>query len=270
MIDRRAPNDKLLAHDASKVQDAAGGPIDVAIVLGTGLSSAVRDRFAATPLPYDTLLGMPVAALRGHAGEALVGTWQGKRVAAFAGRVHLYQGFSPLQVTVNVRLAAAAGAKLVVITNAAGGINTSFEPGDLMVIADHINLTGRNPLVGWPHDNPFLDMSDAYSSRLRAIAKSVAKPETRLREGVYAGLQGPSFETQAEVEYLRRIGADAVGMSTVLETIFARFVGMGVLGISLISNIAAAKDTNHADVTAIGHARSGALADLIGDFLTKL
>ncbi len=270
MIDRRAPNDKLLAHDASRIEEAAGGPVDVAIILGTGLSSAVRDRFKHTSIPYDTLLGMPVAALRGHAGEALVGTWQGKRVLAFAGRVHLYQGFSPAQVTVNVRLAAQAGAKVAIITNAAGAVSQNFSTGDLMLISDHINLTGRNPLAGWPHANPFLDMTDAYSERLRAIAKSVAKSQAQLREGVYAGLQGPSFETPAEVEYLRRIGADAVGMSTVLETIFARFIGMGVLGISLITNAAAAKDTNHADVTAIGHERSGALADLIGDFLAKL
>ncbi|HET9029243.1 MAG TPA: purine-nucleoside phosphorylase [Candidatus Aquilonibacter sp.] len=270
MIDRRAPNDKLLAHDASRVEEAAGGPVDVAVVLGSGLSSALRDRADWTSLPYDTMLGMPVAALRGHAGEALVGTWHGKRVVAFAGRVHLYQGFSPVQVTVNVRLAAAAGAKVVILTNAAGGINTAFAAGDLMLISDHINLTGRNPLIGWPHENPFLDMSDAYSSRLRALAKSIAKPEARLREGVYAGLQGPSYETAAEVEYLRRIGADAVGMSTVLETIFARFIGMGVLGLSLITNVAGAKDTNHADVTAIGHERSGAMADLIGEFIAKL
>lgn len=270
MIDRRAPNDKLLAHDASQIQDAAGGPVDVAIVLGSGLSSALRDRFQSISIPYDTLLGMPVASLRGHAGEALVGTWQGKRIVAFAGRVHLYQGFSPIQVTVNVRLAAQAGAKLAILTNAAGGVNQAFAPGDFMLISDHINLTGRNPLIGWPHDNPFLDMSDAYSERLRKIIKGIATPEMRLREGVYAGLQGPSFETAAEVEYLRRIGADAVGMSTVLETIAARFVGMGIVGISLISNVAAAKDTNHADVTAIGHERSGALADLIGAFLPKL
>ena len=270
MIDRRAPNDKLLAHDASRVEEAAGGPVDVGIILGSGLSSALRERFEATSIAYDSLLGMPVAALRGHAGEALVGTWQGKRVVVFAGRVHLYQGFSPIQVTVNVRLAAQAGAKVAIVTNAAGGINPSFEPGDLMLISDHINLTGRNPLIGWPHDNPFLDMSDAYSERLRKIVKSVAKPEARLREGVYAGQLGPSYETAAEVEYLRRIGADAVGMSTVLETIFARFMGMGVLGISLISNIAAAKGTSHADVTGIGHERSTALADLIGDFLAKL
>ncbi|MBV8638370.1 MAG: purine-nucleoside phosphorylase, partial [Candidatus Eremiobacteraeota bacterium] len=270
MIDRRAPNDKLLAHDATLIEEAAGGPVDVAVILGSGLSSALRDRFKHTSIPYDTLLGMPAAALRGHAGEALVGTLQGKRVVAFAGRVHLYQGFSPAQVTVNVRLAAQAGAKLAIITNAAGGINASFTPGDIMLISDQLNLTGKNPLIGWPHENPFLDMADAYSERLRSIAKSVAKPEARLREGVYAGLQGPSFETPAEVDYLRTIGADAVGMSTVLETIFARFIGMGVLGISLVTNAAGAKNTNHTDVTAIGHERGPAIADLIGDFLAKL
>ncbi len=270
MNDRRAPNDKLLAHDASRIEEAAGGPVDVAIILGSGLSSALRDRFTHTAIPYDTLLGIPVAALRGHASEVLVGTWQGKRIVAFAGRVHLYQGFSPTQVTVNVRLAAQAGAKLAILTNAAGGVSSLVTTGDLMLISDHINLTGRNPLTGWPHENPFLDMSDAYSERLRAIAKSIARPEARLHEGVYAGVQGPSYETPAEVEYLRRIGADAVGMSTVLETIFARFLGMGVLGISLITNAASAKDTSHSNVTAIGQERSGALADLIGDFLTKL
>jgi purine-nucleoside phosphorylase len=270
MIDRRSPNDKLLAHDASKLEDAAGGHIDVAVVLGSGLSSALRDVMPHVSLPYDILLGMPVASLRGHAGEVLVGTWHGKRIAAFAGRVHLYQGFSPMQVTTAVRLAQAAGAKLLVVTNAAGSVNPQFEPGDLMLISDHLNLTGRNPLIGWPHDNPFVDMSDAYSSRLRAMVKTVATPEHRLREGVYAGLQGPNYETPAEARYLRTIGADAVGMSTVLETIFARFLGMGVLGLSMITNVVAAQGTAHSDVTEMG-ARTGAvMADLIGRFLEKL
>lgn len=270
MIDRRAPNDKLLAHDASLIEEAAGGQIDVGIILGSGLSSALRDAFPHTSIPYDSMLGMPVAALRGHAGEALVGTLQGKRIVAFAGRVHLYQGFSPMQLTVNVRLAAAAGAKIVVITNAAGALNPAFAAGDLMLLSDHINLTGRNPLIGWPHDNPFVDMSDAYSSRLRGIVKSVATRDARLREGVYAGVQGPSYETAAEVEHLRRIGADAVGMSTVLETIFARFIGLGVVGLSLITNVAGAAQTTHGDVTAIGSDRGPALAQLFSDFLAKL
>ncbi len=198
MIDRRAPNDKLLAHDATLVQEAAGGPIDIGIVLGSGLSSSLRDRFAAKALPYDKLLGFPVASLRGHAGEALVGTWQGKRVCVFAGRVHLYQGFSPQQVTVNVRLAQAAGARMMILTNAAGGLNPDFEPGDLMMLSDHLNLTGRNPLVGLQTENPFVDMMDCYASRLRDLLRSAAKPEHRLREGVYAGLLGPNYETVAE------------------------------------------------------------------------
>ncbi len=270
MIDRRSPNDKLLTHDASRLEEAAGGPIDLAIVLGSGLSSALRDRFAYVSIPYDTLLGMPVASLRGHAGEALVGTWNGKRIAVFAGRVHLYQGFSPLQVTVNVRLAHTAGAKMVILTNAAGGLRAGLEPGDLMLISDHLNLTGRNPLVGYPHENPFVDMLDAYSPRLRAIAKTVATPEMRLTEGVYAGLLGPTYETAAEAHYLRTIGADAVGMSTVLEATFARFLGMGILGVSMITNIVGKPDTSHADVTAQGAASGPRLADLIGSVLHKL
>ncbi len=270
MIDRRSPNDKLLSHDATRLQEAAGGPIDVAIVLGSGLSSALRERFDHVPIAYDTLLGMPVASLRGHAGEALVGTWQGKRVCAFAGRVHLYQGFSPVQVTVNVRLAQAAGAKLAILTNAAGGLNAEFKTGDLMLVSDHLNLTGRNPLVAWPHENPFVDMVDAYSARLRAIARAVATPATRLREGVYAGVLGPNYETPAEARYLRTIGADAVGMSTVLEAIFARFLNMGVLGVSLITNIVGAPETSHTDVTQQGQLSGPRMADLLAGFLAKL
>lgn len=270
MIDRRSPNDKLLSHDASKLEEAAGGPIDVGIVLGSGLSSTLRDSFAHVAIPYDALLGMPVAALRGHAGEALVGTWHGKRVVAFAGRVHLYQGFSPTQVTVNVRLAHAAGAKAMILTNAAGGLNAEYRAGDLMLIADHINLTGRNPLVAWPHDNPFVDMADAYSARLRAIAKGVVKAGLRVHEGVYASVLGPSYETGAEMRYLRTLGADAVGMSTVLETIFARFLNMGVLGLSLITNVVGAAETSHADVTEQGHRSAPAVAELLGSFIAKL
>jgi purine-nucleoside phosphorylase len=270
MIDRRSPNDKLLAVDASRVEDSAGGPIDLAIILGSGLSSALRDAFKHVSITYDTLLGMPVATLRGHAGEVLVGTWQGKRVAAFAGRVHLYQGFSPVQVTTGVRLAHAAGARMVILTNAAGSLRDDVRPGDIMMIADHINLTGRNPLIGWPHDNPFVDMADAYSARLRAIVKSVAKPEHRLREGIYAGLLGPNYETAAEANYLRTIGADAVGMSTVLEAIFARFLSMGVLGFSMITNVVAAAGLSHGDVTEQGAQTGPHLADLIGAFLKKI
>jgi len=270
MIDRRSPNDKLLAVDASRIEQTAGGPIDLAIILGSGLSSALRDAFQHVSIPYDIMLGMPVATLRGHAGEVLVGTWHGKRVAAFAGRVHLYQGFSPVQVTTGVRLAHAAGARMVILTNAAGSLRDDLQPGDIMMLSDHLNLTGRNPLIGWPHDNPFVDMADAYSPRLRAIVKTIAKPEHRLHEGVYAGLLGPNYETPAEARYLRTIGADAVGMSTVLEAIFARFLSMGVLGFSMITNMVAAAGTSHGDVTEQGARTGPHLADLIAGFLKKI
>jgi len=270
MTDRRSPNDRSLAYDATAVEAAAGGPIDVAIVLGSGLSSALRDAFPVTAIAYDMLMGFPVASLAGHAGEALIGTWHGKRVLAFAGRVHLYQGFSPQQVTVNMRLAKAAGASTVVLTNAAGALNPQYAPGDLMLIADHINLTGRNPLVGIPIENPFIDMHDAYSQRLRGIATHAAGDMPLLRSGVYAGLLGPNYETPAEVRYLQTIGADAVGMSTVLETIVARAIGLEVLGISLITNIAGAPATAHAGVTAVGNAATPNLTALLGAVMRKL
>jgi purine-nucleoside phosphorylase len=270
MIDRRSPNDKLLAVDASRIQEAAGGQLEIAIVLGSGLSSAFRDAFTHVSIPYDTLLGMPVATLRGHAGEVLAGNMRGKKVAVFAGRVHLYQGFSPSQVTTSVRLAYAAGARMVILTNAAGSLRDDIAAGDIMMIKDHLNLTGRNPLVGWPYENPFVDMADAYSSRLRAIVQSVAAPAHRLHEGIYAGLQGPNYETAAEAHYLRTIGADAVGMSTVLEAIFARFLSMGVLGFSMITNSVAAPGTSHLDVTEQGAHTGPVLADLISRFLDKI
>ncbi|HUY11602.1 MAG TPA: purine-nucleoside phosphorylase, partial [Candidatus Dormibacteraeota bacterium] len=250
MIDRRSPSEKLLSHDASAIESAAGGPIDLAIILGSGLSSALRDAFAHTAIPYDKLLGFPVASLAGHAGEALVGTWHGKRIAAFAGRVHLYQGFSPQQVTVGVRLAQAAGANTLILTNAAGALNADYASGDLMLIRDHINLTGRSPLIGVGGEQAFTNMVDAYSPRLRNLAMSCAARDAALHEGVYVGLQGPNFETPAEAQYLRTIGGDAVGMSTVLETILARSLGLGVLGISAITNYAGRAQTTHADVTA--------------------
>jgi purine-nucleoside phosphorylase len=269
MLDRRTPTEKILSHDAAAIEAAAGGKIDVAIVLGTGLSAAITPAFTYSAIPYDRLLGMPVSSLQGHAGEALVGTWQGCRVVAFAGRVHLYQGFSPQQITVDVRLAHAAGAKTIVLTNAAGAIDPAMQTGDLMLIADHLNLTGRNPLIGIPLPDPFVDMSQAYSSRLRDLAKRFAKPEQRMREGVYAGVLGPSLETPAEVRYLRALGAQAVGMSTVLETIYARSLGLDVMGISVITN-AAGTNTSLDAVIAASSEAGGRLGDLFDRLLPAI
>lgn len=270
MFDRRTPTEKVLAHDATLLEETAGGPIDVAIVLGSGLSGALSQLASFTSIPYDRLLGLPVATLAGHVGEALVGTVGGKRVVAFAGRVHMYQGFSASQVTVSVRLAHASGAKAMILTNAAGGLNPAFKPGNLMLIEDHLNLTGANPLIAAALDNPFIDMARCYSPRLRHLAREVAGNDPSVVEGVYLALLGPSYETAAEGRYLRGLGADAVGMSTVLETILARSFGMEVFGVSLITNAVGADETTHAEVTAVAGQAAPRLAAIIAGVLERM
>lgn len=242
------------------------GPIDVAIVLGSGLSEVLGGRAAFDRIPY-ARLDIPVAELAGHAGEALVGTLHGKRVLAFAGRIHGYQGFAARDVTRNIAIARECGVNTLLLTNAAGAINPDFAAGDLMLIADHLNLTGMNPLAGSGFANPFVNMTNAYDARLRAIAHSI---DGNLREGVYAGLLGPTYETPAEAHYLRTIGADAVGMSTVLETIAARAADIAVLGLSLITNVVAAADTSHAEVTATAHSAAARLADILDGVVSRL
>jgi purine-nucleoside phosphorylase len=250
------------------LQKRAGGAIDVAIVLGSGLAEGARVRIDGVEIPYAKLRA-PVSTLAGHPGVAYAGAWAGKRVVAFAGRAHLYQGHSAMEATYFVRLAAASGARTIVLTNAAGGLNAEYAAGDLMLIRDHMNLTGATPLDGTNAD-PFLDMSDAYASRLRDIARETAL-DVPLREGVYAGVRGPQYETPAEWEALRRMGADAVGMSTVLETIAARSLGAEVLGISLITNAAAAAESvSHADVLAASQAGSEKVALVIERFIATL
>ena len=242
------------------------GEIDLALVLGSGLSELLGERAVFERVPYADI-GMPVAALAGHAGHALIGRWHGKRVLAFAGRVHGYQGFDARDVTRNISIAADAGAKAVLLTNAAGAINPDFKAGDLMLIADHLNLSGMNPLTGSGLANPFINMTDAYSPRLRDLAREL---DENLREGVYAGLMGPTYETAAEARYLRTIGADAVGMSTVLETIAARARRLEVFGVSLITNVVAAPDTSHEEVTDVAKIAAPRLAALLDGIVERL
>jgi len=222
-------------------------------VLGSGLAPAILERIDGRNLPY-AKLGAPQAAVAGHVGIARAGTWASRRVVAFAGRAHLYEGHEPREVTYLVRLAAASGAKTIVLTNAAGGLNAAYAAGDVMLIADHLNLTGASPIAGCDRD-PFVGMRDAYAPHLRERARTTRDVGT-LREGVYAGVCGPQYETPAESELLRRLGADAVGMSTVLETIEARYLGLEVLGLSLITNVIARdRDVSHAEV--LGASRDG-------------
>ena len=228
---------------------------DLAIVLGSGLGDFAGTLDDAVSMAYSELPHWPVSKVVGHEGRLVVGTVGGRTIVALSGRCHVYEGHDLRTVTFAVRALGLLGVKTLVLTNAAGGINTGFTQGALMVIDDHINLTGHNPLVG---DNDerfgsrFPDMTEVYSSRLRGIADHAGKAlDLLLPHGVYAALLGPSYETPAEIRYLRTIGVDAVGMSTVPEAIVARHMGIEVLGISCISNMAAGvlpQPLDHAEV----------------------
>ncbi len=253
----------------NKLAKRAGGEIDLAVVLGTGLSGLVSEQIhGARKISYKKL-GLPHASLLGHAGEALVGEWHKRRVVAFSGRFHLYQGFDAREVTAQVDLAHAAGAKTIILTNACGGLNSNFSATDLMLITDQINLTGTSPLIGPDDPNPFIEMLNAYDPALCELARhQAASLGIELREGVYAGLVGPAFETLAEARWLRSI-ADVVGMSTVLETIRARYLKMRVLGFSVVTNMVGLH-TSHEEVMAAGNARAGDLARLLDSIVESL
>lgn len=216
---------------------------EVGLILGSGLGVLAELVENPTTIAYSDIPHFPQSTVEGHAGELLIGTIQGRGVVLMKGRFHMYEGYGPEMTAFPVRVMKAIGVKQLLVTNAAGGVNTSFEAGDLMLISDHLNMTGTSPLIG-ANDNKlgprFPDMSQAYSKRLRQAAHEVAaKHSFTFREGVYAGLLGPSYETPAEIRMLRTLGADAVGMSTVSEVIVASHAGMEVLGISCISNMAA-------------------------------
>lgn len=214
----------------------------VGIVLGSGLSALGEAVKKAVVVPYAGIPGMPLPTVAGHRGDFVAGTLEGVPVILQRGRLHLYEGHSAETAVFPVRVMAGLGIEVLIVTNAAGGIQTRMTPPALMLISDHLNLTGRSPLVGPVADGEtrFPDMSAAYDPALRALARTVASTAgMTLHEGVYAGLLGPSFETPAEIRMLATMGADAVGMSTVLEVVAARARGVRVLGISTISNPAA-------------------------------
>jgi len=216
---------------------------EVAIVLGSGLGAFADSLGESVTLPYDGIPHWPAARVVGHAGRLVAGTTRGRRVLALSGRVHFYEGHDLATVTFATRVLGRLGVKTLFLTNAAGGINLKFGSGALMVIDDHINLQGSNPLIG-PNDDRFgrrfPDMSNIYSPRLRALADAAAAAiPLPIEHGVYIAVTGPSYETPAEIRAFRTMGADAVGMSTVPEALVARHMGMEVLGISCISNMAA-------------------------------
>ncbi|MCA0754482.1 purine-nucleoside phosphorylase [Paenibacillus sp. N4] len=228
---------------------------EIGLIMGSGLGVLGDHLEDAVTIQYHDIPHFPVSTVEGHAGELLIGSLSGRTVVLMRGRFHMYEGYGPELTAFPVRVMKALGVKTLLVTNAAGGVNTDYDPGDLMLISDHLNLTGKNPLIG-PNDDElgvrFPDMSEAYSKRLRAAAREIAaKQGITLREGVYAGLLGPTYETPAEIRMLRIIGADAVGMSTVAEVIAARHSGIEVIGISCISNMAAGildQPLSHAEV----------------------
>lgn len=215
----------------------------VAIILGSGLNALAESVQKADIIPFGELPYFPVSTVQGHAGRLVIGGLEGQTVLVMQGRVHFYEGYSMNQVTMPIRVMKRLGIEILIVTNAAGGVNPDFLPGEVMLITDHLNImgmTGNNPLMGPNIDEfgpRFPDMSQAYDRPLAVLARSVAKDRgLTLREGVYAGLSGPSFESPAELRFLRLAGADAVGMSTVPEVIVARHAGLRVLGFSGISN----------------------------------
>ena len=254
-----------------------GGSPEAAVVLGSGLGDFAEKLANAIVIPYGDLPHWPRSTVIGHSGRLVIGQVGGKRIAALAGRVHAYEGRDLGDVVFGARVMGRLGVKQLILTNAAGGVNTSFTSGALMVIDDHINLQGANPLVGENDERlgpRFPDMTNVYSKRLRRIAdEAAAAVGVPVTHGVYAALLGPSYETPAEIRYLRTIGADAVGMSTAPEAIAARHMGLEVLGISCISNMAAGvlpEPLNHADVLETTHRVRGAFMALLEGIIERL
>lgn len=228
---------------------------DVAIVLGTGLGGLAREINVDASIEYADIPGFPLSTVESHAGRLLCGTLGGRTVVAMQGRFHRYEGYTLRQVTFPIRVLRALGAGTLLVSNACGGMNPEWEPGDLMLIADHINLLGDNPLIG-PNDDRlgerFPDMSEPYDAALRAVARAVASElQLVLREGVYVAVAGPNLETRAEYRMLRALGADVVGMSTVPEVIVAVHAGMRVLGVSIITDQCVPETLEPADITRI-------------------
>lgn len=249
----------------------------VALVLGSGLGGFADELSNATRIPYTNIPAFPRSTAVGHAGELVIGEAAGVAVAAMQGRVHLYEGYSPEQVAFPLRVFVRLGVKAVILTNAAGGINSGYSQGALVAICDHINLQCENPLVG-PNDDRlgprFPDMTDAYDPELRRIAcEEAARAGIELHQGVYAALLGPSYETPAEIRFLRTIGADLVGMSTVPEVIAARHTQMAVLAISCVTNMAAGLSSgkiNHDEVLATGERVRGKFLALLRAVLPRI
>jgi purine-nucleoside phosphorylase len=245
----------MIDRAVAAIRGRFGATPDVAVILGTGLGQLGAEIMDTVTIEYPDIPGFPTSTVESHAGRLLCGRLGGKTVVAMQGRFHRYEGYSLQQVSFPIRVLKALGARSLIVSNACGGLNPDWAAGDLMLIADHINLLGDNPLIG-PNDDRlgprFPDMSEPYDTTLRAVARSVAHEKgVTLREGVYVAVGGPNLETRAEYRFLRSIGADVVGMSTVPEVIVAVHAGMRVLGLSIITDMCIPDDLEPASLERI-------------------
>ena len=265
---------RAAAHAADAVRGRIGAHTpELALILGSGLGGLASRLEEAVRVPFAEVPGFPVPSVVGHAGELVSGTLGGRRVVALGGRFHMYEGHPAARAGFPVRVMRALGARTLFVANAAGGLRRTFAPGQLMIIADHINLAQRNPLIGAvePGEERFPDMSAPYDPALRAaLRQAAARAGVRVEEGVYGWLLGPTYETPAEVRMLERFGVDVVGMSTVPEVIVARAIGMRVAGISCVTNPAAGITTaavDHADVLDVTRRAAGAFEAVVTEWV---
>lgn len=257
--------------------------LDIGLVLGSGLGDMAAQVEDAVTIPYDRIPHFPVSTVAGHAGQFVVGKLEGKAVIVMQGRFHYYEGYSMKKVVFPIYVMKQLGVRSLVITNAAGGMNRDFQAGDLMMISDHLNMTGDNPLIGINHPElgpRFPDMSEAYNREYRALAKRIAEQmgqernePVRLQEGVYAGISGPNYLPPAELTMLARLGGDAIGMSTVGEVIAASHAGLKVLGISCITDMAIGEELEpltHEQVVAVANRTKPVFIELVKRFVREV
>ncbi len=250
---------------------------EVGIILGTGLGGLVKEIKTEYSIPYSEIPNFPVSTVEGHQGRLILGELGGKKVMAMQGRFHFYEGYTMQQITFPVRVMKALGVKTLCVSNASGGMNPAFSVGEIMIINDHINLFPTNPLIGSNYKElgpRFPDMGEAYKKEYVSLAKKIAEEnKIKVSEGVYAGLTGPCFETPAEYRYLWRIGADAVGMSTVPEVIVAKHSGMDVFGISIVTDLGVegvVQNVSHEEVQKVAHQQEPKLSFIVKELVRRI